>query len=117
MVAIQKRNGNTGITPGSVTEVVSRLRDRFRPDKIIVFGSVARNEMRQNSDLDLLVVMKSKLPSYKRAVPMYLMLQKVRFPMDILVFTPSEVMKWRGATNHIITEAFTHGKVVYDKKD
>ncbi|MGD9201061.1 MAG: hypothetical protein PVI26_05835 [Chitinispirillia bacterium] len=34
--------------------------------------------------------------------------------IDILVFTPEEVDKWNGTSNHIITEAFLHGKILYE---
>jgi hypothetical protein len=36
-------------------------------------------------------------------------------PMDILVFTPQEVEQWNGVLNHIVTEAFATGRVVYDR--
>jgi hypothetical protein len=35
--------------------------------------------------------------------------------MDILVFTPEEVEQWKGTVNHIITEAFATGRLVYDR--
>jgi hypothetical protein len=34
--------------------------------------------------------------------------------MDILVFTPEEIAYWNGTTNHIITNAFLTGKLLYD---
>lgn len=38
-------------------EVVNRIVDRFRPQKIILFGSYIGGEPGPNSDLDLLIVL------------------------------------------------------------
>jgi hypothetical protein len=35
--------------------------------------------------------------------------------MLYLVYTPEEVTYWNGTVNHIITEAFATGKVVYER--
>ncbi len=35
--------------------------------------------------------------------------------MDILVYTPDEIEKWRETTNHIVTEALESGKVLYER--
>ena len=33
--------------------------------------------------------------------------------MDILVYTPEEVEQWNGLPNHILTNVFKTGKVLY----
>lgn len=35
--------------------------------------------------------------------------------MDILVYTSDEVARWKGTVNHIVTEAFETGRVVYER--
>jgi len=35
---------------------------------------------------------------------------------DILINGTDEVKKWNGATNHIVTEAFLDGRVIYDHR-
>ena len=43
--------------PESIREIVSRIVSRFKPEKIILFGSRGRGEAAPDSDVDLLVVM------------------------------------------------------------
>ena len=59
--------------------------------------------------------MDSTLPRHKRAAPIRLLFSPYPCPMDILVYTPTEVGKWQGTTNHIVTEALDRGKVVYER--
>lgn len=41
----------------AIDEVVRQIAEKFRPQKIILFGSYARGKPRPESDVDLLVVM------------------------------------------------------------
>ena len=45
------------ITDEIVRAMTDRIADKFYPDKIIVFGSWARGELTEHSDLDFLVIM------------------------------------------------------------
>lgn len=51
-------------TPEIVTEMVARIQDVVRPDKIILFGSQARQEVQPDSDFDLLIIAPSALPRW-----------------------------------------------------
>jgi predicted nucleotidyltransferase len=41
----------------SVEMMTKRIVDKFNPNKVILFGSFARGEAKQNSDVDLLIIM------------------------------------------------------------
>ncbi|MBT9169734.1 MAG: hypothetical protein DDT18_00069 [Actinobacteria bacterium] len=69
-----------------IDEVVRRIVERVRPQKIILFGSYAYGRPHADSDLDILVVMESELPRYKRAVPIYRALAGLLIPKDVLVY-------------------------------
>ena len=109
------RGGATTITPEVIDGVVTRIVDSCHPERIVVFGSTTSGRPHPGSDLDLLVVMDSDLPRHKRAAPIRLLFSPYPCPMDILVYTPAEVAKWRGTTNHIVTEALERGQVVYER--
>ncbi len=64
------------------------------PDKIILFGSYAYGKTSKDSDLDILIIMKSDLPRYKRSIPVYMALSGMLIPKDIIVYTPQEVEEW-----------------------
>ncbi|HMF32635.1 MAG TPA: nucleotidyltransferase domain-containing protein [Candidatus Lokiarchaeia archaeon] len=87
------------------------------PEKIILFGSHARAEERPESDLDLLIILrKSSLPRYKRAVPINLVLSNIIFPMDVIVYTKEEIDEWREVPQAFITTIIAEGRVLYDKR-
>ncbi|NLF25162.1 MAG: nucleotidyltransferase domain-containing protein [Deltaproteobacteria bacterium] len=99
-----------------VSGIVSKIVDACRPDKVIVFGSYITSSDQEPNDLDILVVMPSQLPRHKRAVPIRRLFRPAPCAMDILVYTPEEVAMWLGTANHIVTEAFENGEVVYEKE-
>lgn len=88
---------------------------RFKPDKIILFGSHASGTPHADSDVDILVVM----PTRNERQQAFRIRCEVpaQFPMDLLVFKP-EYVKWRLAEREsFLTEIVTKGKVLYEKDD
>ncbi len=102
------------ISQETIDGVINVIASRFSPDKILLFGSYASGIPTPDSDLDLLVVMETDRPRNKRSTPIRLLFKPMPCSMDILVVTPEEVKYWNGTVNHIITEAFQTGKVLYD---
>lgn len=40
-----------------IEKYANKIADRFNPEKIILYGSAAKNRTSENSDVDLLVIM------------------------------------------------------------
>lgn len=99
-----------------VQEVVRRIVERVRPEKIILFGSYAYGHPHRESDLDILVVMRSAVPRYKRSIPVYDALAGLLIPKDILVYTPDEVVEWNSVPQAFITAVMQKGRIVYEKQ-
>lgn len=104
------------ITGELIEEIVERIVKAVDPEKIIIFGSYARGETRKHSDLDILVIMESELPRYKRAIPVNDALFGLIFPKDVVVYTPEEVKDWENVSQAFITTIVKTGKVVYEKQ-
>lgn len=74
-----------------VAEMVRRLVEAFRPERIYLFGSHARGEETPDSDFDLLLVVReSSLPRYRRDQEAFRALNGVGVSKDIVVFTREE---------------------------
>lgn len=99
-----------------IKEIVNRIVKAVNPEKIILFGSYAYGTPNQNSDLDILVLMNSNLPRFKRSVPVYLSLAGLLIPKDIFVYTPKELEEWSDVPQAFITTIVRKGKVIYEKK-
>lgn len=97
-------------------EIVGKILQVIQPEKIILFGSYARDEATEESDIDLLVIQPSDLPRYKRSTPVRLALRGLFPSKDIIVYTPEEVEKWSSASTSFIANALREGKVLYEKK-
>jgi uncharacterized protein len=112
---ITQQSAGELIDPMTIQAIVQKMLDNFILEQIILFGSYAIGQPTPDSDLDLLVVMETDLPSHKRATPLRLLFRPMPCSMDILVYTPEEVAYWKGTVNHIMTTAFETGSVLYER--
>ena len=116
-----KRNINEITTIHEVTsdilqEIVRRITTAVQPEKIILFGSYAYGLPKKDSDLDLLIIKKTKLPRHKRSLPVYNALRGLIIPKDIIVYTPEEVKEWEGVPQSFIASIIQRGRVLYEKQ-
>lgn len=99
--------------PAALDEVVRRIVEVARPDRIILFGSAARGEATTGSDLDLLVVKAGVTHRRRLAQEIYKRLVGVRAPVDVIVVTPSDLEEFRDAPVSVIASALKEGRDVY----
>jgi predicted nucleotidyltransferase len=90
-----------------------RLVRRFRPTRIVVFGSQARGEGRPDSDLDLLVVRRDVANRHRTRVEMIRALADLPVEFDILVASESEVRQRSGLRGLPLSEALAEGQTIY----
>jgi predicted nucleotidyltransferase len=101
------------ITRARVAELSRRITERFAPERIVLFGSHARGRARRDSDVDLLVVMRFRGVSARKAAEI-LNAVEPGFPVDLLVRTPQEVRRRLAQNDPFFGEIARHGKVLYD---
>jgi len=108
----------TGEVPESlIQEVVRRIVDAVRPKRIILFGSAARGQMRPNSDLDILVVMRDGIHRRETALKAYRALHRLGVPKDVVVVTESDVEQFGDEPSLVIYPALCEGKEIYREPD
>ncbi len=95
--------------------IVERIVKAFAPDRIILFGSVARGEAGPDSDVDLLVVLPEITHRREQGVAIRRLLADLPFPKDIIVATPEEVEQSRWRIASVIWPAVQEGKVLYER--
>jgi len=72
----------------TLAEVVRRLIQAYRPDRVYLFGSKARGDASPDSDYDLMVVIpESTEPAYRRAQQAHRLLWDLGVAADVLVWT------------------------------
>ena len=97
--------------------VVEATVSAVNPDQVILFGSRARGDAQEDSDIDLLVIMpepfttahsrQGQLRRIRRA------LHGCRLPVDILLYSRDEVAAWADSPNHVIGRSLREGVAVY----
>lgn len=103
-------------TPQIIDRMVRRLARRFKPERIILFGSHARGTAGPDSDVDLLVVMPLENPRQEKPqmeLAMRLAVHDFKCPKDIIVVTPGEVERQKSIPGTIVRPALGEGKTVY----
>jgi uncharacterized protein len=96
-----------------IRAVARKIGREFRPQRVILFGSHARGEATEDSDVDLLIVMPVRChPSRKSSEIRF----KVRppFATDLLVHTPQAVRKRLRMGDSFMKEILEEGKVLYE---
>ncbi len=97
--------------------ITKRIVQLYQPDKIILFGSWAREDADKQSDIDLLVISdrEKHLPRYQRGLDVRLQLSAFKTPKDILFYTHDDVNRWRGVPQTFINTVLNEGKVLYER--
>ena len=94
-------------------EKVEAIVKKYRPEKIILFGSHANGIPTPDSDVDLLVIMDTDQSTWDLGVEISAML-KHTFPMDIIVRTPQEIARRLKCGDFFIKDILENGKVLYE---
>ena len=100
------------VTDGMLQEIIRRVVEAAKPERIILFGSAARGEMGLNSDVDLLVV-RSGVHRRRLAMEIYRRLSGVGCPVDVVVVTPEDIERFKDSPALIIHTALKEGRAVY----
>lgn len=108
-------SGKAGATldPRVLGEIIRRVVEVARPEKIILFGSAARGEMTRHSDVDLLVVAdtEDRLATIDR---IHGRLRGEHAAVDVIVVTPADVERYGNSHALVIKPALREGRVVYE---
>lgn len=86
----------------------------YGPEKIILFGSAARGDADEYSDLDVIVIKETDRRFVQRLVDAGALVSSPRH-VDIFVYTPDELEAMIEEENPFIESALRDGKVVYEK--
>lgn len=106
---------NESISEGVIEEVVRRLTEFYRPERIYLFGSAARGEYGPDSDLDFLVVVPDDCPKeIRNSGKIYQALRGLDVPVDVVPWSRSD---FEGRAAAVVASlpatVLREGKLVY----
>lgn len=96
-----------------VDYVTKQIIDKYKPEKIILFGSAAWGKITQDSDLDFLII-KKDVPYYgiDRMRELDRLIDR-NMAVDMLVYKPDEIQKELDLGDPFIKLILKEGRVLY----
>ncbi|MGH8909121.1 MAG: nucleotidyltransferase domain-containing protein [Egibacteraceae bacterium] len=98
----------------TLQQVVRVLVDQAQPRMVILFGSYARGEATDESDLDLLVVLRQVTSRRAEMVRLRNALRPLRIPADVLVVSEAQLDEWGGVHGTVVHQALSEGRVLFE---
>lgn len=95
-----------------IDNIKNQLVEKYRPEKIILFGSAA-GEGEEINDVDLLII-KKDVPFYgtDRMIELYRLMDTM-IAVDYVVYTPEEISECLSLGDPFIKKILKEGKVIY----
>ncbi len=100
----------------ALERILLTLAAEYRPEKVILFGSMAQASVGEWSDLDLVIIKDTPKPFLQRLKEVAL-LCRAPVGVDFLVYTPNEFAQMVSERNpFILEEVLRKGKVLYERQ-
>ena len=97
----------------AITQLIVK---RFQPEQIILFGSAARGEENEHSDLDLMVVLRPREEPPRRGNPLRRAIaDHFVLPVDLLIRSYETFTTYRPNPNSMLSRMLQDSEVLYDR--
>ncbi|MGH7966030.1 MAG: nucleotidyltransferase domain-containing protein [Candidatus Binatia bacterium] len=107
------RTGLGKPTPQQIQTLAQAIAQTFHPTKVILFGSYAYGSPTEESDVDLLVIMPTRLHPPEQALAIRRTLD-CPFALDLLVRTPEQIAERLQWGDGFMQEIVSRGQVLYE---
>ena len=101
----------------TLESVTDRIARRYDPLSVVLFGSYANGTEDSGSDVDLLVIKETDKRPIDRSLEIESILGDRTLPLDIVIYTPNEILQLYQQGSSFIEEITTNGKVLYMRKN
>jgi len=98
-----------------VNNIANQIKEKYKPDKIILFGSSAKGNVTENSDIDMLIIKDTNKRRVER-IREVLSIVDYDIPFEPVVFTNEELRKRLALNDFFIKNILKEGKILYGQK-
>jgi predicted nucleotidyltransferase len=99
-----------------IQRVADAIAEKYRPEKIILFGSYAWGNPGPDSDVDLFIVKNTAKTHFEREQEIRQLLSPSGIAMDVFVYTPLELEQSINRNRNLFIEDIVrNGKVLFTK--
>jgi len=107
----------TRIDKTTIQAIAQLIVERFNPEQVILFGSHARGEVGDHSDVDLLVVMRADVRQPQRGNPIRRAIaEHFVLPVDVIIRSPEVLAAQRDDPYSFIHKVLKEGEVLYERR-
>ena len=100
----------------TIQAITQLIVERFHPEQIILFGSCARGEEDENSDLDLLVVLRHNDEQGRDGYAIRLAItENFVLPVEILIRSADVLDRYRRDPNSMLSRMLEDSEILYDR--
>jgi len=97
-----------------VQNILKQLIHLYKPQKVVLFGSLAKDEINEGTDIDLFIV-KADVPEFGvDRIRQLDALIKYKLATDFIVYRPEEVEQRLKLGDPFVRNILERGKVLYD---
>ncbi len=108
---------SAAISEALLQQMAAEIQQEIPGAEVLLFGSHARGEARPESDLDLLITANDGwLAQHSRFETLGRLWRKLahhRIPIDLLLYSRSQVEERRHWLSHVIARAYREGRVLH----
>lgn len=97
-----------------IKKIKKAIIESYNPEKIILFGSCARGDYTEDSDVDIFVIKKTdespreRIRNLTKKIPH-------NVPVDVIIYTPEEFELYRDILNSFVWLILQEGKLIYER--
>ena len=103
------------IVERELERIVTRLRT-LDPERIVLFGSFARGDFHEGSDIDLIVVMNTEQRYIDRIGQVLATVDVTDFDVEPHVYTPTEYEELKRSGAVLVEAAEREGRMLYERR-
>jgi predicted nucleotidyltransferase len=103
------------LTEELLREIRGRIVRALAPERVILFGSYARNRATRDSDLDLLVVTDQPINREVQGTRIRGLFRDIPLPVQVITITRQEFEETQDVIGGIAYPAAKYGSVIYEK--
>ena len=96
-------------------DIVKNIKNKYQPEKIILFGSCVYGQPDSDSDIDLLIIKNTRERPIDRRVTVSRIISdpKRLVPIETIVLTPEEINERLKIGDQFVKEILDKGEVLY----
>ncbi len=98
-----------------LNRIIEVIKRDYEPERVILFGSLADGRVHEWSDIDLLIVKKTKKRPIERCLEVCRLIRP-KIGIDLFIYTPEEYENLINERFSFLINILKMGKILYEKR-